>query len=494
MIKLKSLIQSRFNVNLNIKDFYDYKSIQSLTEVIRSKEKADNHKIPPVDKSVKGYEISREQYRIWLASQTVGGSISHNMVLDFQLNGDFDVTLLKTAVKKTISRHEILRTYFLLNANGMVLQYLRETVDIEKVITVEKAQAENVESLLSESHNIHFRLEECPLFHILIIQKKVNQYIFSLVIHHIIGDMVSLDLFFKEILLRYNALSQRKKLYLPALNIQYKDYAKWINDNLKSSYFDEQREFWQQYLNGIGDDSKWYTYHGQSTFEGKTLTDSFDPELTDKIKSYCQQNNQRLMSFMATALGILIYKKTHQRDILIGIPSSLRQHPDLMEQMGLYLNVLPFRVTIEKDQTLSELLIRNSQNQIQILQASLFPFDKIIERFEKNHQFNLASRIDIFLNVLINDSTYLDIAKDLAIKPLETNNKKSKFPLCVYIQQFDEKLIYMIEYQTAVFTENEIKNFEKRLLKTITQMIDFPNKYINDIELIEKDALPLFQM
>ena len=89
-----------------------------------------------------------------------------------------------------------------------------------------------------------FDLKEAPLIRVSLIRIREQKYVLLMDMHHIISDGVSVGILFDEIeaLYKGEALIENK--------IQYKDFAIWQNDYLKTEEISKQEEYWLETLKG----------------------------------------------------------------------------------------------------------------------------------------------------------------------------------------------------------------------------------------------------
>jgi hypothetical protein len=178
------------------------------------------------------------------------------------------------------------------------------------------------------------------------VQIKSEEFIFGLTVHHIIGDAQSLDIIFQEFFTLYSAYSQQKKAELSPLTLQYKDYAAWQNQWLESEEVREQHEYWCEVfsehppiLNLPIDFPRPQVKSSQAA----SYTYQFSESLSQQLQTFATQNNTTLFITLLTFFKILLYRHTGQRDLVVGIPISARNHPDLENQIGFYVNTLALR-------------------------------------------------------------------------------------------------------------------------------------------------------
>ena len=69
-------------------------------------------------------------------------------------------------------------------------------------------------------------------------------------VHHIVSDGWSIGVLVKEVAALYEAYAQGSAVALPALAVQYADYAHWEREWLQGEVLAEQLEYWKEQLAG----------------------------------------------------------------------------------------------------------------------------------------------------------------------------------------------------------------------------------------------------
>lgn len=502
-VLLRSKIATEFNVNVSIEDLFTYATITKQASLIASLmiSQAGNaySTIKPVLKNTEGYAVSNEQLRIWITSQGKEESIAHNMSYTYDIQGDFDVSIFNKAVEKVIERHEILRTYFLINDQGNVVQKVLDEMNVDHMFThltlKENITEDQIKEQVKSFCNYAFDLEKAPLFKLQLLDTGNQQFILSTLMHHIIGDYTSDQIIIGEILKLYNAYKENQPLELKPLEVQYKDYASWITNRLNTNEFVAEKKFWKEHLQNVYKQEKWYLPIATTDYSGEYYIHKVPTAITKQIKEYCSKNNQNVMSVFATALGVLIHKVNSQQDVIIGLPINLRNHPDLLNQVGLYLNVLPLKIKIDPQNTIQTILDKASKDQIKMMDNSFYPFDNIVEDFEQENSVNLLDRIDVYMNFINHrDGSDDDALKDVVISPRAREMKTSKFPICFYINNRDTELSIRIEYQTCIFDQKEISRLGTRFMMCLEKIIKTPDTSVQAISLVETASIPVFSL
>lgn len=501
-VLLRSKIATEFNVQLTIEDLFTHATVAKQASLIsllmKSQSKNAYSTIKPIAKSEEGYTISNEQLRIWITSQSKEESIAHNMSYTYDIQGNFEVPLFIKAIETVIERYEILRTSFLINDEGNVVQKVSDLIEVDKMlahlILDDNTSDDQLKKHIKSFNNYAFDLEKAPLFRLQLLQIESRKFVLSTLMHHIIGDYTSDQIIISEILKLYNAYKANESVELDQLEIQYKDYASWITRRLDNNEFASEKKFWTDHLARTNKQEKWYSPIATTDYEGEYFIKKIPQELTKQIKDYCSENNKNLMGVFATALGILIHKVNSQNEVIIGIPINLRNHPNLLNQVGLYLNMLPLKVKVDSQDSVQAILNKVSKDQIKMMDNSFYPFDNIVENFEKETNLNLLDRIDLYMNFINHRDSSDDGLKDITIIPRTREMKMSKFPICFYINNRETELSIRIEYQTCIFDQKEISKLGERFMMCLEKILKTPDISVQGISLVETTSIPVFSL
>jgi hypothetical protein len=109
---------------------------------------------------------------------------------------------------------------------------------------------------------------------------------------------------------------------LPALPIQYADYAIWQRNYLQGEVLEKKLDYWKDKLGGTEPLKLPTDYNRpavQST-KGSIAELSLDKELSESLQTLSQQQGTTLFMTMLSAINILLYRYSGQNDICVGSP------------------------------------------------------------------------------------------------------------------------------------------------------------------------------
>src|SRR5690606_11850040 len=205
----------------------------------------------------------------------------------------------------------------------------------------------------------------------------------------------------REMLLLYSAYSKSEQPSLAPLNIQYKDYACWQQEQLNGGTLALHKKYWLHQLQGQlpvlelpMDKSRpaVKTYNGNSIYKG------LDSRLSDGLKTLCREQDATLFMGLLATVTTLLHHYSGQQDIIIGSPIAGRQHADLDDQIGFYLNTLALRLRLDEQSTFADLLQHAKQVTLDGYEHQAYPFDQLIEDLQLQRDMSRSPLFDVLID------------------------------------------------------------------------------------------------
>jgi len=483
-ISLVSKIQEKLGQSLPIKQVFAHPTIAEQAELLSTVTPLTVATIPLVS-AQETYETSHAQRRFYVLQQMELNNVAYHIVSTLKIAGNFSPDVFEKAIQLLISRHESLRTSFIL-INGEPQQKILQNrpFDWEFKDWTNKPDEEILETIAKERKA--FDLEKSPLVRSKVYKLSPNEYILELEIHHIICDGWSMSLLAKECLEYYSDLAKGLQPNIEPLPIQYKDYAGWQNNLLRSENNSKNLDYWRQKL----DNGQLTRVHLPTdfkrpqikTFKGSHLSWTFDRETISKLRKICQENEITLFMALVAAVKILLYRYSGQHDITIGTEIATRNHPQLQSLIGLFLNTLVIRDQIEPEKGYKNLLAKVRQTVTEALEHSDYPFDILVEKLAVSREINRTPLFDIL--VLLQNFDQPVGLENIQIKSLDSLTPTSKFDLSFVFSEAQEKLRLELIYNTDLFQEERMKKCLIHFDKLLNEMLSNPAQPVKDISLL----------
>ncbi|MEP6930550.1 MAG: amino acid adenylation domain-containing protein, partial [Flavobacterium sp.] len=491
-------IHKQLNKQITFKEFFSNPTIRLLSVKL----KEDHFITIPNTAFQESYALSASQKRLWILSQFEGGSQAYNMSYAVKLKGELDTVLFHKAFRTLIERHEVLRTSFKYDAKTDEVRQFILPIDVINVEfdTIElhsKSALENeieIDNYFQTRCNEAFNLEKGPLLRSGIIEANEigtnkKEHILFLAIHHIISDGWSMELIVKEIVIIYNALVQGQNANLPELKIQYKDYAAWLNSEVEKEKYKLSEQYWLEQFSGSIPVLELPAFKNRplvKTYNGDYISHNFAADLLKRLHAFSTKNDVTLFMILLTGVNVLLSKYSGQDDIIIGTPVAGRDHADLENQIGIYLNTLALRTTINTDSDVLELLDFEKKMILSAYENQNYPFDEIVEKLELKRDTSRSALFDVMI-VLQSQSKLSGFNNDnegLANIEVERYNLKrevSKFDLTFeFVEESD--LLLRINYNTDIYDSLFIDRMIQHFEIIVSKIMDAPEEKIKNID------------
>ncbi len=475
---LTAKIKAVMGIDVLLKEIFLYPTVKMLCKAIDSREINPYSMISTATKR-EYYPVSAAQRRMYLLDKLEENSTNYNIPVAVMIEGKVNIEDVNIALKKLIHRHEIMRTSFAALENEIV-QYIHREVDINvKYIDMSCRGSEGVNNIISKLIT-PFNIAKAPLFRVALIKVEEYKHILFYDAHHIICDGVSMTILIDELM----RMILNKEL--PQLKIQYKDYAVWQNNPCYNKSISRQEEYWLNVFNrnipalNLPTD---YPRPLLQSFDGDSIELKLGAELSQKIKSVCNDENTTSYILMLAAYNVLLLKYTGQEDIVVGTPIAGRYYPDLEDIVGVFVNTLAMRNYPRYNMTFRELLEEVKKNALDAYENQHYPFELLVDKLNIKRDISRNPIFDTMFSVQhidINSAAY----DDYSIMQYKLKTTKSKFDLMIEVMDTGKEMTLCVDYCTKLFRKEtvlRITQHYKRIVETILQNLEIK---ISDIDLL----------
>lgn len=326
-----------------------------------------------------GTSLSWFQERLWVHHQREPENTSYNLPLLLLIRGALDVSALEQSLSEVVARHEILRTHYGQTDGGEPLQFVTPSERVNlPVLAVDRAQM--LEQL--ERHLEHrFDLRRGPVFIASLLRLSESRHLLLFNVHHIAADGWSLTtVFLGELQSAYAAFARASKPVLPPLTMQYKDFAAAQRGSQMTAHLD----YWRRTLDGYEDSLELPTAHTRQVKSGTksaSFVHRYSVEFGKALEQFSRQHNCTLFMSLLAGLGVTLSRYTNKNDLCIGTTTSERTDVQLEPLIGFFINILPLRMRIDEQSSVSELL-KAVRGQVLAAFEHAVPFERILRGTE----------------------------------------------------------------------------------------------------------------
>jgi amino acid adenylation domain-containing protein len=437
--------------------------------------------------------LSFEQQRAWLESM-IRPAAAYNVHGRRLLRGQLDVAVLERCVRAIIDRHDTLRTSFPL-ADGRPVPRVAAPGAGPGLRLADTSRAPDPAAaaarLADDQAAMTFDLAAGPLLDCLLVGQGDAEYLLSITIHHIVSDGWSIGLFVRELSALYQAGGEAERAWLPALPVQYLDYAAWQRKRLAGARLAAQVADWRDRLAGAPPAVNLPVSRRRSPAQGSVggrAHAAVGAATAAALRRLCRDRDATPFMAIMTALAVLLRRWTAQDDVVIGVPVSTRGQAGVDAVIGFFVNTVPVRVRVTGDPPFGELLgtVREACLDDYAARGET-PFDAVVREL---HVVRDPSRSPLFQVQL----SMIDTAErdwrlpGVEVTPCAVPPQPSKSDLNLDVHEDDggyrlELCYYADRYDTAA-----VEAFARQLVAVITAAVADPARGVLGYELAEPSA------
>ncbi|KUZ97320.1 non-ribosomal peptide synthetase [Burkholderia ubonensis] len=491
--KVAARIRRDLQVKLEIRSLFSHPTISSLAKRIADTQPIDYAPVTPLPAQPQ-YELSPAQTRLWVQDRLNASQAGGPLPTSLLFEGVLDVDALVRAFRALSERHEILRTRFVQVGNQPFQQVLPPG---EAAFPVEIVDLQDADDRDAQAASIEARerlapmdLAAGPLFRVKLLRLSEVRHVCICTMHHIVTDGWSTEVLLDDLSQIYNAFVERRDNPLPALAIQYKDYAGWLNRLLAGPEGARMKDYW---LNKLGGGLRALALPGDVEQPAAPSWNTWRFELpaaaTTALESLGKRHGATLFIALLSAIKALFYRRSGQEDIVVGTPVAGRELPELESQVGPYLNVLALRDRVAGDDRFDTLLTRVRDTTIEAFSHPLYPLDRLLDELHVKRVPGRNPLFDIGLTLQNQRQGAIErYAGQVRISELPDHNlqgadAEAATDFWFLAEPRDEGLAISVVYHAGRFSEALVQGLADELTSVIGEILANPGVRIRNLTL-----------
>jgi len=399
--------------------------------------------------------LSFAQRRLWFLAQMEGVSQAYHILLGLRLTGALDCGALRRALDRLVARHEALRTTFS-HADGQPVQRIAAengSFSLRENDLRQHSDGEGeLQRLAIEEANVAFDLQAGPLIRGRLVRLGDREHVLLITMDHIVSDGWSMGVLTRELGTLYRAYSQGQADPLPALAIQYPDYAVWERRWLTGEILQAQTDYWQRTLAGAPAVLELPTDRRrpvQQDHAGALVALELDDKLTARLKALSRRHGTTLFMTLLAGWAALLARLSGQDDVVIGTPVANRSRTEVEPLIGFFVNTLALRLDLSESPTVGELLQRVKARTLEAQQHQDLPFEQVVEIVRPPRNLAYAPVFQVMFAWQNTDQSDLELP-GLTVAPLRTPCSFAKIDLTLSLAEAGGCIVGGLEYATAV--------------------------------------------
>ncbi|MCP4664396.1 MAG: amino acid adenylation domain-containing protein, partial [bacterium] len=434
--QVASRIRRQLRVELPLRTLFSNPTIAELATAVQASLAGDERRRaavdPPLvrrDRDGEPPPLSFAQQRLWFLDQLQPGDAMYNVPAAYRLTGRLDVAALARSWRAILDRHEVLRTTFPSSRRGQPRQRIAPPhpaglprVDLSRLTAdVRRAAARR---LVNDEAVRPFDLARGSLVRLFLLRLDGDEHVLFVNFHHIVFDGWSVGIFHRELTALYRTFAgadaRDVRSPLPALPIQYADFAVWQRRWLRRGrpsgvVLETQLAYWRRQLAALSP-LELPTDRPRPAVQssrGAALPVTLEAPLADSLRQLGRRRGSSLFMSLLAGFMALLDRHSGRHDVAVGSPIANRNREQIEGLIGFFVNSLVLRGDLAGVPAFAELLEQVRELCLGAYAHQDLPFERLVEELQPERDL---SRHPLFQVVL---AFQTDPAPEMKLPELE---------------------------------------------------------------------------
>ncbi|GAA4657298.1 non-ribosomal peptide synthetase [Streptomyces chumphonensis] len=404
-----------------------------------------------------------------------GGGDGYAVAVLTDFHGPLDTERLRRALNAVLARHPHLAATFRHEGLPHPVQLVPATVDVRW--REMETSAEAFRSHVRAETEASFDLTAGPPLRVTLARLAPDHHRLLCVFHHIVIDGWSVPLFWRELADRYRA-------DLPGPvepSRAYRDYIGWLREQDARASLD----VWREALAGVTEPTVVGTggpAGGGTPTATLTMRYLEGPPL-DTLLARVRALNLTVNTVAQAAWAVLLHRLTGREDITFGVTVSGRPEEvtEIESAIGLFINTVPARVTLDPTESLTDLCRRVQQHAAR----------------QRTHGYTGLSEIqraagagDLFDTLMIFHNTpkgearsTLDVGQGVTMTPVLMDSF-THYPLTIVPFLLDDRLYVNVDHIDAALGGLDAGRLAERFLHLVQEIARDPERTHRELDIL----------
>ncbi|MDV9034465.1 amino acid adenylation domain-containing protein [Pseudomonas sp. RAC1] len=485
--QVTSRIRQRLNLEVPLRALFESADLATFAQAAAEASASQAPALIPVDRS-QPLALSYAQQRQWFLWQLEPDSAAYHIPAALHLRGRLNAEWLRQAFEALIARHETLRTTF--HAEGeQTLQRIHCPATFTLVMeTLEDTSLHAVREQVAREVRRPFDLARGPLLRVRLLRLAEDEHVLVLTLHHIVADGWSMPILVDEVVGRYLALGQGQPTELPALPVQYADYAAWQRQWMQAGEQARQLQYWLAHLGQEHYVLQLPTDRSRPSVQshaGRSLSVSVPPALASALKAQAREQGVTLFMLLLASFQSLLHRVSGQDDIRVGVPVANRTRAETEGLIGFFVNTQVLKAQFTPHTTFSALLQQVRETAVQAQAHQDLPFEHLVEALQPERSLSHNPLFQVMFNHQTHAAAPVRQVPGLAIEGLAWDEVTAHVDLSLDTFDSEDGLGATLTYARDLFETATVERLAGHWLSLLNAVCLQPSQRILELPLLE---------
>ncbi|MFB5265660.1 amino acid adenylation domain-containing protein [Paenibacillus enshidis] len=435
--------------------------------------------------------LTHPQKRICAVEALFPGSPLHNIGGIIRVKGLFDPERMDKAIRLFVSIHEGIRGQLVQQGSDLQLVVADVPHPEQRIAAFldfsgEMSPEERFEEWVRQQAALPFRLTEGPLYTFALCAIRESSSAILIKLHHVIADGWSVALLTDQLWAIYDSLQTGKEnmesLVQPPTsggiqgsNLQ--DAVVQENNYKNSRRFEQDRRFWLEKFDEMPETQ----LRSAADLRGKRKSFQLSGALSAAARKLVGRTASSLNLLFIALYYVYVNRMEGEEQVVIGTPVLNRNGARQKQTFGMFTGTMPFRFTICDEWSFAELLSHIQDEMKLCYKHHRYPYDLLLQDL---HASGFQQKSLFATSINYYNTRHVTETQELSVSNTEFYSGEQWYALQWIVRDWsaDSRLSLDMDYQTAVYSDEEIEQMYElvcRILEQVAQEPELPVHMLN---------------
>jgi syringomycin synthetase protein SyrE len=425
--------------------------------------------------------LTRNQLLMWMGQSLLPETAAYNNAFAIHLEHDIDFHHWRKAFLALQRSSDALRTV-IVQETGVPQQrvldhpicdpdYLDFSETPEPMEQASEWMARRTETLF----DLERGMVDCALLKI-----TRNHFIWYYKVHHLIIDYLSLVIAARRMSDFYERSLQGRELTAEDFS-RFGDFVEFERKHRASPEYKVSESYWKRKLSARIDHLSFYSRLPKNAgMSGRRLYSTMEPRLADRLRAVAQREdvwiknlNVTMFNLLAASLLTYLYRVSGQSTLSIGIPFHNRSASRFKDTLGLFMEVLPMRLTIEGSDSFLSLARKASAEAADTLKHNMCAIGNPSQSksYEIFFNYNVAPEMSF-------------LGKRAPYQWLSSNTAMDSLSVHLFDHGPSNEIKLMFDFDCGIFDQEDQRRAIDHFMRVVEAMIEDVNQPIAQVNIL----------
>ncbi|MEW2619100.1 amino acid adenylation domain-containing protein [Streptomyces sp. NPDC048106] len=492
-----SRIAGRLGRDIELRTVFEHPTVRGFAPRVAGARASGTTEVEPVDRT-RPLPLSFAQERLWFLDRTSDRGDSYLLWYCWRVRGGLERAAWQQALDDLVTRHEVLRTA-LIESDGRPVQQVCDPVGVPLHWEAAPAGPDEEARLAAVRRRAvalatrRFDLARPPLLRAGVWELADDDHVVLLALHHAVTDGWSKGVLLDELAHHYAARRAGREGRLPALPVQYGDFAVWQRERADSGALEPQLAYWETVLADTPALELPTDRPRPAAFTGRGGAVEIDlpAGLVHRVDAFARERGAtRFMVLLAAAQAVLA-RWSGQTDIAVGTPVAGRGRLELEPLVGFFVNTVVLRTDLSGRPAFTALVDRVRDVVLGAFDHQEVPFERVVERLRPARDLSRNPLFQVMVDVQ-DASTGGSGLPGLDTRDFPLPWESAKFDLTATFVVRPEGFALNVEYAADLFEPATATRFARHVGRLLEAFLTDPAARVDAAPLLsarERDLL-----